>query len=139
MEEELRKEVSLKKHSSEVEVHLPLELMPYPLQSENTNRTKVCTLCEYLLLVFVYFGDITNVNEVINIKCCDFAYIILYIEFINISKFKEKVKEFLGRVCIKVPTSVGDDCQNVVNTYGGAILATLAMDIDPSLVIYFCI
>ncbi|XP_018318384.1 prosaposin-like [Mycetomoellerius zeteki] len=109
MEEELRKEVSLKKHSSEVEVHLPLELMPYPLQSENTNRTKVCTLCEYLLLVFVYFGDITNVNE-------------------------EKVKEFLGRVCIKVPTSVGDDCQNVVNTYGGAILATLAMDIDPSLV-----
>ncbi|XP_012058423.1 PREDICTED: prosaposin-like [Atta cephalotes] len=109
MEEELRKEISLKKQStSEVEM-MPLELLPYPLQSENINKTKTCTLCEYLLLVFVYFGDITNVNE-------------------------EKVKEFLGRVCIKIPTFIRDDCQNVVNTYGGAIVTTLAMDIDPSLV-----
>ncbi|KAG5321438.1 SAP protein, partial [Pseudoatta argentina] len=110
MEEELRKEVSLKKHSSlEVdEMQLPLELLLYPLQSGNTNRTTTCTLCEYLLLIFVYFGDITNVNE-------------------------EEVKEFLGKVCIKVPTFRGD-CQNVVNTYGGAIVTTLAMDIDPSLV-----
>lgn len=49
------------------------------------------------------------------------------------------MKEFLGRVCIKIPTSIRDDCQNVVNTYGGAIVTTLAMNIDPSLVIYFCI
>jgi len=79
MEEELQKEVFLKKQStSEVEMELPLELLPYPLQSENINRTKMCTLCEYLLLVFVYFGDITNVNEVINIKFYDSAHIILY-------------------------------------------------------------
>jgi len=79
MEEELQKEVFLKKQStSEVEMELPLELLPYPLQSENINRTKTCTLCEYLLLVFVYFGDITNVNEVINIKFYDSAHIILY-------------------------------------------------------------
>ncbi|KAG5340757.1 SAP protein, partial [Acromyrmex charruanus] len=111
MEEELRKEVSLKKHSSsEVdEMQLPLELLLYPLQSGNTNRTTTCTLCEYLLLIFVYFGDITNVNE-------------------------EEVKEFLGKVCIKVPTFIRGDCQNVVNTYGGAIVTALAMDIDPSLV-----
>ncbi|KYN20748.1 Proactivator polypeptide, partial [Trachymyrmex cornetzi] len=114
MEEELRKEISLKKHSSSLQVRtmqLPLELPPYPTQSENTDRTQTCKLCEYLLLAFVYFGDSTNANE-------------------------EQVKEFLRRVCIKVPTSVEirDDCQSVVNIYGGAIVTTLAMDMDPSLV-----
>ncbi|KYN05636.1 Proactivator polypeptide [Cyphomyrmex costatus] len=111
MEEELRKGVSLKNHSpSEIKVmHLPLELIPYSLQFENTNKTQACTLCEYLLLVFVYLGDITNVNE-------------------------EKVKEFFGKVCMKIPISVRSDCQDVVNTYGGAIVTTLAMEIDPSMV-----
>ncbi|KYN34391.1 Proactivator polypeptide [Trachymyrmex septentrionalis] len=109
MEEEFqKKELSVKKHSTLELKTMPLEILPYPLQSENINKTKICTLCEYLLLVFVYFGDITNKNE-------------------------EEVKEFFGRVCIKVPTSKSD-CQDFVNTYTGAIIGTLAMDVDPYLV-----
>jgi len=58
---------------------------------------------------------------------------------INILKFKEKVKKFLGKICTMVPSSVKDGCQVFVNTYGGAIVDTLVQGIDPSLVIYFCI
>jgi len=49
------------------------------------------------------------------------------------------VKEFLGKVCTKIPPSIEGECKEFVNTYGDAIVAILVQEIDPSQVIYFCI
>lgn len=72
-----------------------------------------------------------------------YTYILLYIiyifilKFINIHiKFKEKVKEFLGRICIKVP-SIEGECQEFIDTYGDAIVAILVQEIDPSQVLLY--
>lgn len=56
---------------------------------------------------------------------------------INTSKFKEKVKEFLGKICTKVPSSIEGECEQFVNTYGDVVVALLAQEIDPSQVMYF--
>lgn len=41
-------------------------IFPYPLQSTSTDATEACTLCEYLLLVFIYIQDATHpITEVI--------------------------------------------------------------------------
>jgi len=49
------------------------------------------------------------------------------------------VKKFLGKICTMLPSSAKNECQQFVNTYGGAVMDTLVQGIDPSLVIYFCI
>ncbi|XP_070518678.1 prosaposin [Cardiocondyla obscurior] len=104
-------EVTIGKENSKLnaeKMQLPIErLMPFPmLQSESVNGTKTCALCEYLLH---YIQDaMTNpVTE-------------------------EKIKEFLEKVCTKIPSSVKGQCQEFINTYGDAVVAILVQEIDPS-------
>lgn len=111
MREEQPKEVTIgKEHpkSEAEEMQLPLErFMPFPLlQSESINGTKACTLCEYLLH---YIQD-TITNPVT----------------------EEKVKDFLGKVCTKIPSSIKTECQEFIDTYGDAVVAILVQEIDPS-------
>lgn len=44
------------------------------------------------------------------------------------------MKEVFDKVCIKLPTSVKDICDEFVNTYGDAIVAILVQEIDPATV-----
>ncbi|XP_014467391.1 PREDICTED: prosaposin isoform X2 [Dinoponera quadriceps] len=89
------------------EMQLPLErLMPFPLlQPESIEGKEACALCEYLLH---YIQD--TISSPTN---------------------EEKVKQVLGKICRKLP-SIGNKCQEFVDTYGDAIVAILVQEIDPA-------
>ncbi|XP_012523993.1 prosaposin [Monomorium pharaonis] len=107
--EEIEVTIGKEHQKSEAEeMQLPLErLMPYPLlQEQSVDGTQACTLCEYLLhYIQNTLTDPTN---------------------------EEKVKEFFGKICTKVPSSIEGECQEFVNTYGDAVVALLVQEIDPS-------
>lgn len=42
------------------------------------------------------------------------------------------MKNFLGKICKKIPSSMENECQEFIDTYGDAIVAILAQEIDPS-------
>ncbi|KMQ91333.1 proactivator polypeptide, partial [Lasius niger] len=89
------------------EMQLPIErLMPFPLlQEAGIQGKEACALCEYLLH---YIQDtITNPTN------------------------EEEVKQVLGKICKQLP-SIEGECQEFVDTYGDAIVAILAQEIDPS-------
>ncbi|XP_017889282.1 prosaposin [Ceratina calcarata] len=96
--------------NSEVEaMQLPIErLVPFPLSEGglNVEGTEVCALCEYVLhYVQNQITDPTN---------------------------EEKVKEALDGVCQKLPQSIVGQCTEFIDTYGDAVVAILAQEIDPS-------
>lgn len=89
------------------EMQLPIErLMPLPLlQEESVHGKEACALCEYLLhYIQQSLTDPTN---------------------------EEEVKQVLGKICKHLP-SIEDKCQEFVDTYGDAIVAILAQEIDAS-------
>ena len=45
------------------------------------------------------------------------------------------MKEVLRKICTKVPSFIEGECEQFVNTYGDAVVAILAQEIDPSQVI----
>lgn len=47
------------------------------------------------------------------------------------------MKEFLGKVCTKIPSSIEGECQEFINTYGDAVIAMLVQEIDPSQVLLY--
>lgn len=49
------------------------------------------------------------------------------------------MKDFLGKVCTKIPSSIKTECQEFIDTYGDAVVAILVQEIDPSQVMYFYI
>ncbi|XP_011875606.1 PREDICTED: proactivator polypeptide isoform X2 [Vollenhovia emeryi] len=114
-EEQSRKdeveEVAIGKEYPKLEaekMQLPLErLMPYPLlQPESVDGPEACSLCQYLL----HFVQETVTNPAT----------------------EEEVKEFFGKVCTKIPSSIEGECQQFITTYGDAIIALLVQEIDPS-------
>ncbi|RLU22887.1 hypothetical protein DMN91_005165 [Ooceraea biroi] len=93
-------------------MQLPIERLvplPYPLllqsSAEGVNGKETCALCEYVL------HYIQNV--------------------VTDPKNEEKVKEALGKICTEIP-SIKGTCQEFVDTYGDAVVAILAQEIDPS-------
>lgn len=96
--------------SSEVEaMQLPVErLFPFPLSEGglNVQGKEMCALCEYILH---YLQD--QITDPAN---------------------EEQVKEALGKVCKKLPQSIGGQCTEFIDVYGDAIVAILAQEIDPS-------
>lgn len=89
------------------EMQLPIErLMPFPLlQEESVNGKEACALCEYLLHYIQQ--TLTNPTNA------------------------EEVKQALGKICKQLP-SIENKCQEFVDTYGDAVVAILAQEIDPS-------
>ncbi|XP_072743485.1 uncharacterized protein Sap-r [Anoplolepis gracilipes] len=84
---------------------LPTKFNPSPLLMPPEGGKEACALCEYLLH---YIQDtVTNPTN------------------------EEKVKEVLEKICKKLP-SIEDTCQEFVDTYGDAVVAILAQEIDPS-------
>lgn len=68
--------------------------------------TKTCALCEYILH-FVQEAITNPITE-------------------------KKVKEVITKICIKLPNSIENECQQFVDTFGDAVVALLAQEIDPS-------
>ena len=48
--------------------------------------------------------------------------------------FQEEIIHALDKVCSKLPTSLAEQCQEVVDTYGSAILSILLQEASPELV-----
>lgn len=48
--------------------------------------------------------------------------------------FQVEVKTVLGKICKRLPNSVEGTCDEFIDTYGNAIVAILAQEIDPSVV-----
>lgn len=103
---------------SEVEsLQLPIErLVPFPaLQGQRNQGKQSCALCEYILH-YVQQAITDPVTE-------------------------DKVKHAIEKVCNKLPTSLKGECSEFVETYGDAVVAILAQEIDPSQVcpmLHFC-
>lgn len=53
--------------------------------------------------------------------------------------FKDEVKQVIDKVCRKLPSSIENDCNQFIDAYGDAVVAILAQEIDPSLVIKNCL
>lgn len=69
-------------------------------------------------------------------KTCTFCeYLMHYLQQVITSPTtEEQVKQVLDRVCKKLPGSVEGTCNEFVSTYGEALIALLAKEIDPSVV-----
>lgn len=48
--------------------------------------------------------------------------------------FQEEIIHALDKVCSKLPASLAEQCQEVVDTYGSAILSILLQEASPELV-----
>jgi len=79
-------------------------------------------------------NPVTEVTRLLN-----FLHIYLYIHRNHkyIKKFKEKMKEFLGKICTKIPSSLEGECKEFVDIYGDAVVALIVQEIDPSQVNIF--
>lgn len=85
-------------------MHLPIfESVPFPTGLAGSQS---CALCEYLLH-YIQQAITNPITE-------------------------EKVKHVIEKVCQKLPKSEQNNCQEFVNTYGDAVVAILAQQIDPS-------
>lgn len=106
----MKTELSEEWDKSEAEsMQLPIERMTplIAMQSENSvSGAKTCALCEYLLHYIQQ--AITNPTT------------------------EEEVKEVIGKVCNKLPESIRGECTEFIDTYGDAVVAILAQQIDPS-------
>ena len=51
--------------------------------------------------------------------------------WVSENKTEEEIEEALEKVCGYMPKSVRDQCDNVVETYGKAIVEMIASDVDP--------
>lgn len=93
---------------SEVEaLQLPIErIMPIPTLQGQVNGKQTCALCEYVL---------HYVQQAITDPATE-----------------DKVKHVIEKVCTKLPSSLEGECTEFVGTYGDAIVAILAQEIDPS-------
>ncbi|XP_053978368.1 prosaposin [Hylaeus volcanicus] len=106
---------------SEAEVEsmqLPIErMLPFPISEGplTVHGKGSCALCEYVLH-YIQDSITTPVTE-------------------------DKIKHAIQRVCTKLPGTVRGECSEFVDTYGDAILAILAQEIDPSQacpMLHFC-
>lgn len=48
--------------------------------------------------------------------------------------FQEEILNTLDKVCLKLPSSLSKECQEVVDTYGSSILSILLQEASPELV-----
>ncbi|XP_054003194.1 uncharacterized protein LOC128889529 isoform X2 [Hylaeus anthracinus] len=106
---------------SEAEVEsmqLPIErMLPFPISEGplTVHGKGSCALCEYVLH-YIQDSITTPVTE-------------------------DKIKHAIQRVCTKLPGTIRGECSEFVDTYGDAILAILAQEIDPSQacpMLHFC-
>ncbi|GJQ68926.1 Sap-r [Trypoxylus dichotomus] len=96
--------LSVKIMSKPESLQLPIERL-FPQVPETYNR-QVCVFCQYFLhYVQTAITDPTT---------------------------EEKVKEIVEKACNELPSSVNGTCRDFVETYGDAVIALLAQEIDPS-------
>ncbi|XP_015590045.1 prosaposin [Cephus cinctus] len=99
------------KNTEAEEMQLPLERFYVPFGNLGLPQTgaqgkQTCALCEY----FLHYVQ----------------------EAITDPVTESKVKNIIGEICEKLPKSVHGECQQFVDTYGDAVVAILAQEIDPS-------
>lgn len=56
------------------------------------------------------------------------------VDLIDNNKTEEEIIHGLDKVCSELPASLSQECQEVVDTYGSAILSVLRQEVDPELV-----
>uniref|UniRef100_A0A5F9CCM3 Prosaposin n=1 Tax=Oryctolagus cuniculus TaxID=9986 RepID=A0A5F9CCM3_RABIT len=56
------------------------------------------------------------------------------VDLIDNNKTEEEIIHGLDKVCSELPASISQECQEVVDTYGSAILSVLRQEVDPELV-----
>ncbi|XP_014225050.1 uncharacterized protein LOC106651173 [Trichogramma pretiosum] len=65
--------------------------------------------------------------------CALCEYVLHYIqEAVTDPKAEDDIKNVVGRVCKKLPNSIQSECNQFVDTYGDALVAILAQEIDPA-------
>jgi len=74
------------------------------------------------------------VPNVYNRELCTFCqYFLHYVqEELTDPKTEGKIKETVEKACNRLPSSINDTCIMFINTYGEAVVALLAQEIDPS-------
>ncbi|XP_012259045.2 prosaposin [Athalia rosae] len=97
------------KKSEAEEMQLPLERMQvselmFPAVGGGNKAT--CALCEYIL---------HYLQQVITNPATE-----------------DELKLEISKVCKKLPSSIGNECQQFIDVYGDALVAILAQEIDPS-------
>ncbi|XP_034940789.1 prosaposin [Chelonus insularis] len=67
-------------------------------------------------------------------KKCEFCeYILHYLQnIITIPSTENELKNIFGKVCTKLPDSIGGMCKEFLDQYGDALIALLVQEIDPS-------
>ncbi|KAK0170999.1 hypothetical protein PV328_008770 [Microctonus aethiopoides] len=103
----------INKYSEAEKMQLPIERISNPLSllsfpNMDAKGQELCAFCEYLL---------HEIQQVISDP-----------------KSEVEVKTVLGKICKKLPNSVEGTCDEFIDTYGNAIVAILAQEIDPSVV-----
>lgn len=56
------------------------------------------------------------------------------VKLIDNNKTEEEIIHTLGNVCSKLPVSLSEECQEVVETYGSSILSILLQEVSPEVV-----
>ena len=129
------------RNSEAEEMQLPIERIHTPFSSlafpqMDVQGKKTCAFCEYLL---------HYLQQVITAPSAEVIFLELHnlglhktmnteIEIIFQLFMKAEVKQVIDKVCLKLPSSVKNTCNEFIDTYGDAVVAILANEIDPATV-----
>jgi len=70
-----------------------------------------------------------------NVYCEVCEYVVKeVVKLIDNNRTEEEILHALDKVCSKLPTSLSEECQEVVDTYGASILSILLQEASPEIV-----
>ncbi|XP_016050830.1 prosaposin [Erinaceus europaeus] len=77
--------------------------------------------------------DVFQAKSGVSCELCEYVVKEL-VKLIDNNRTEEKILDALDRVCLKMPSSISEQCQELVNTYGSSLLSILLEETSPELV-----
>lgn len=117
--------------------HMPLlpaeQKIPKRRLGENEKRFTNEEIQSMVLPIDQLMGAKSSLGLVENGQFCTVCQYLLHFiqEEISNPKTEDEIKEIVGKVCEKLPSSVRSQCHEFVNLYGDAVVALLVQEIDP--------
>ncbi|XP_004383312.1 prosaposin [Trichechus manatus latirostris] len=109
------------------------ELKEMPMQPLIPAKVAMENVIPALELVEPIKKDLAQAKDSVYCEVCEYM-VKEVVKLIDNNRTEEEIIHALEKVCSKLPTSMSQECQEVVDTYGSAILSILLQEASPELV-----
>ncbi|XP_037660341.1 prosaposin isoform X2 [Choloepus didactylus] len=109
------------------------EVKEMPMQTLIPAKVATENVIPALELVEPIKKDLVQVKADIYCEACEYV-VKEVVKLIDSNRTEEEIIHSFEKMCSKLPTSLSDECQEVVDTYGRSILSLLLLEISPELV-----